>query len=341
MKMNVLITGCSRHSKGIVDCLNDNNGLFEVNVYGVDSNENNLLRTGLTAGFVVPLINSNDYIPTILKICLDNDINVILPYITSELELMAKNKALFESNGIKVSVSSIESLAIANDKIRLQEMYQALMPKQYVVHSSAEISECLNLIDYPKTKICCKLSNKCGGAGFAIVDDFLANDISKFNVLGVNRYISLSHLMEIADQNDLEIILQEYVEGKDYSVAVVSDKGNVLRKCGYVGHSMHFGAVINGEIVYNQQAYDIVDMVVSEIQLDGNSCFDFIIKEDGTAVLLEINPRLNASLPFIAAAGFNMPLIRCMQLLGYDLNKLPTSANYGLRMNKYYEATYF
>ncbi len=340
-EFGVLITGCSKHSKNVVDCLKNNSDNVNVRVYGVDCSEQNLLRTGLDGCGIVPPITSPNYIDSLISFCKEHDISVILPYITIELQLLSENVSRFEENGIKVSVGNPHSLFVVNDKIRLSEKFSSLMPMQAIAKHPEDVIRFANEVDYPNNTFCVKLSNKCGGAGFAIVDDKKANDISLFNKAGVNRYITFQSLLEIFDHNPtLEIICQKYESGKDYSVCVLSDGSKNLHKCGYVGHVMHYGAVISGEILHNQQAYDIADDVISKVGLEGNACFDFILKEDGSAVLLEVNPRINASLPFVAAAGLNLPYLRCKQLLGYDISK-PCAVKYGLKMSKYYECEYY
>lgn len=338
--MNVLITGCGAHSKSIIDSLKNNEDRTPVRVIGINSNESKLLREGVDVSYIVPLITDENYIDVLMQICIKNDIHVILPYITAELGLLARNKKRIEETGVKVSIASPESLLIANDKIELSKLYCRIMPTQTVVHTVEEVVRFAELIGFPSNQFCVKLSNKCGGAGFSIVDNELANEIELFNRAGVNRYISLGQLLDIVEHNDLDIILQEYVKGLDYSVVVLADGEKAIHKLGYVGYDMEFGAVVNGEVIFNAQAYDIVDEIVNDLKLEGNLCFDFILTDDGSAVLLEINPRINASLSFAHAAGINFPFLRCKQLLGSDVSE-PISVKYGLKMNKYYEAKYY
>ena len=56
---------------------------------------------------------------------------------------------------------------------------------------------------------------------------------------------------------------------------------------------------------------------------------------------MEINPRLTATLPFIAEAGLNLPYLRIAQLLGEDISGQRFDINYSLKMSKNYESEYF
>ena len=223
----------------------------------------------------------------------------------------------------------------------MAKLFSQYMPKQVVARSSRDIRAFAKKMGYHTGfPLCCKLADKCGGAGFAILDEKKYLDISSFNKVGVNRYISLNQLCEIADKVDTEIIIQEYTPGVDYSVCILADNGKMVYECGFAGYSMEFGAVTSGEIVANEEAYRIAKEVVEKVGLDGNCCFDFIIKNDGAPVLLECNPRINASLPFLSKAGADLAYYRCRQLLGYSLPE-KLDINYGLKMVKYYESYYF
>ena len=91
----------------------------------------------------------------------------------------------------------------------------------------------------------------------------------------------------------------------------------------------------------NVNAYEIAKRIIADTKLDGNCCFDFIVKEDGSVKLLEVNPRVSGTLPFISHAGLNLPYLRIKQLLGKDIADYVPKINFNLRMNKYYESEYF
>ena len=339
---NVLLTCCSMHVKERIDSLKENEDGVNVGVYAVNSVEANLPPDGMTDGqYVVPPIFDKDYISTVLDICKRHSIDVIVPTATIELGLMARNKGFFEREGVKVSVSSPESIDVANDKIELHKRYGSLMPRQVIPNTLEDVQEFHESL--PKgSRICCKLSNHAGGNGFAIVDRKKALDITLFNKFGENRYIAFKDLAEILERRTENVIIQEYADGHDYTVSLLAVNGEVTHIVGYIGYQMSFGAIVSGEIMFNERAYDIATQITKELRLDGNACFDFRIKENGEVVLLEVNPRVNASLPFVWKAGINMLYLRCKNLLG-DYSNINENhrIQFGLKMRKYYDTTYF
>ena len=268
------------------------------------------------------------------------NVDVILPFVTTELHVMAANADRFAELGTAVSVSSPESLAVANNKIAMYERFARYMPLQKVIRGAGGVDEFAREVGYPQVRFCCKLPESCGGNGFCVVDEKLGRDIRYRNKCGVAGFVTLDMLKELADNYAGDIILSEYIAGHDYSVCTLSEKGRVLYRCGYIGLEMDYGSVMLGEIQRNDTAYEVAEAVCSELGIDGNACFDFMLGNDGRVKLLEVNPRLSASLPFVAAAGLNLPYLRCKQLLGYDISGYDTKVRYGLKMRKYYECEY-
>lgn len=339
---NVLLTCCANHVKERVDSLKQNDDGVKVGVYAVNCNPDNLPPKGIVDDYaVVPPITADTYLETILHYCKLWKIDIIIPTATIELKMMAESKQFFKEHGVIVSVTSPECIAIANDKMALQRRYSSLMPYQSTPQTNDDTADFYRLL--PKdSRLCCKLSDHAGGNGFAIVDDERASDITLFNKFGENCYISKATLLEVIERNRGKVILQEYIDGADYSVSVLAVNGTVSHIVGYIGYQMSYGAIVNGEIKFNEKAYAIATQITQELGLDGNACFDFRIKDNGEVVLLEINPRVNASLPFVWQAGVNMLYLRCKNLLGdySDVNSV-YKIKFGLKMKKYHGSRYF
>ncbi len=338
---NVLMTCSGSFTKSFADMLKQNEDGVNVKVYACNIDEHQLPPKGTTDGdFIAPKITDREYLPFLLNLCKANDIDIIMPTVTLELQFMADSKEYFEQKGIKVSVSHPNTISIANDKIELQKKYASIMPLQIIPKTKDDVLNFKAVLN--GTPLCCKLSNHCGGNGFAIIDDEKALDPILFNRYATDRYISTADLIKIVERGNEEVILQEYTKGYDYTVSVLAVNGEVTHAVGYVGYMMSYGSIMRGEIKYNQQAYAIATRLCKELGIDGNACFDFRLKENGDVVLLEINPRLNASLPFVWHAGVNMAYLRCKNLLGdYSDIQRTFPIKYGLKMRRYYNTAYY
>lgn len=212
------------------------------------------------------------------------------------------------------------------------------MPVQIVAKSIQDVIDFKNRCN----TICCKISNAWGGKGFAVVDDIKCDDVSYFHAYGKKHFISFEQLCRVVDKNkNHAIILQEYHAGLDYTVSLLADHGKILYMCGYVGYLLEFGCILYGEIRHNNSAYNICTKIVSDLKLDGNVGVDFILNDDDSVVLLEINPRINATVSLVSKAGCNLPYLRCKQLLGYNVNNVNCEINDKLKIRKRFEAEYF
>ena len=155
--MTVLITGCNNHFQGIERCLHNNYDNEEVRTIGTDCNPNHLIGSGCDKTYQVPRSDAPDYIPTMLDICRKEKVDVIIPFVTTELHVMAANAMLFDEIGTKVSVSSSESIKVANNKIAMYERFSRYMPVQTTASTAEEVDAFAKRIGYPCTRFCCKL----------------------------------------------------------------------------------------------------------------------------------------------------------------------------------------
>ena len=87
-----------------------------------------------------------------------------------------------------------------------------------------------------------------------------------------------------------------------------------------------------GNLKKDELAYRIASDVVKLLNMDGNVGFDFMRNEKEEAVLMDINPRITATVSVIAAGGVNLPYLRVKQLLGEKLPKC--TPVYGTRIKR-------
>lgn len=123
--MNVLITSAGRRvslvkafQKELVQLMPSSK------VFTVDL-EPNLSAACYVAdkAFAVPKVSDHNYIESLLSICKNNDIKLIIPTIDTELLILAKNKEKFLSKGIVVIVSSVDFVKKCRDKYSIHNFF--------------------------------------------------------------------------------------------------------------------------------------------------------------------------------------------------------------------------
>lgn len=118
MKKNILITSAGQRVALVKDFQETLKRFFpDGKVYTTDMNPRLAPAAYLSDGcFDVPRCTSEDYIDSLLTICLGNNIGLIVPTIDTELAILAANKEVFLKQGVVASVSDYDFVMMCRDK---------------------------------------------------------------------------------------------------------------------------------------------------------------------------------------------------------------------------------
>src|SRR5689334_19801328 len=106
--INVLMTGAGAPgAPGIIKCLLSDPS---VNLVIADADANATGRYLHDPFIQIPLADDPGYVAKLLQVCLENNIQVLLPLVTKELFPLSLHKQEFEQQGTKVLVSSAEAI---------------------------------------------------------------------------------------------------------------------------------------------------------------------------------------------------------------------------------------
>ena len=189
---------------------------------------------------------------------------------------------------------------------------------------------------YPEKTVCTKIVNGSGSRGVRIIDA----KKSRYKIFAYEKpnsfYTSYDDMLSILKEADKleEMMLVEYMSGNEYTIDLLADKGKVLYEVGRENIVSLMSIAQESILAYDETAYHIASEVVSLLNMDGNVGFDFMRNADGVPVLMDINPRLTATVSVIAAGGVNLPYLRIKQLLGEDLPECHVV--YGTRLKRRY-----
>ncbi|MBS1655578.1 MAG: hypothetical protein JSU05_12075, partial [Bacteroidetes bacterium] len=170
--INILMTGAGAPgAAGILKCLYQ---YPSFNVLVADANENAVGRYINNDFIQIPKAGDPAFVDTLISICREKNIHVLLPLVTKELIPLAKNKTAFEAAGTKVLVSDAESLEIANDKGRLYTFLQwrgIEVPDFRIIDGALPIcvqqfKQAIEDLGYPERPVCFKPVVSNGSRGF-------------------------------------------------------------------------------------------------------------------------------------------------------------------------------
>lgn len=314
-----------------------------IRIVGVDMQDDPSVYFMVDAFYQVPAANAHDYIDIVLGICKKENVDIYFPNISDEVEVVVKRKAEFNLIGVKLSVSNLDSIRISNNKLKTYQMLEEAgidVPKFYGVHTVEDFIGGCKYMGYPENPVCLKIVNGSGSRGVRLID----SKKSRYHMFTKEKpnsfYTSYEEMVSILKESKQldEMMLVEFMPGNEYTVDLLAEKGKVLYQVGRENIVSLMSIAQESILVYDENAYRISEQVVKLLNVDGNMGFDFMRDENGRAVLMDINPRITATVSVIAAGGVNLMYLRIKQLLGEELPKC--TPLYGTRLKRRYSEYY-
>ena len=327
---------------GLIRCFR-NNGERSIRIVGMDMSDDPTARYFVDEFYQVPVATDPNYSNAVLDICERESIDVYFPNISAEVSAVSKRLRDFERIGTKVSISNTDSVDIANNKLKTYKVLEKAgipVPEFYEVRSVQDfIQFCLKL-GYPSKAVCLKIVESSGSRGVRIIDCHK----SRYEIFAHNKpnsfytsYEDMISILKEAHQFD-EMMLIPFFPGNEYTVDLLAENGRVLYEVGRENIVSLMSIAQISVLSPNDEAYQICKDIVALLHMTGNVGFDFLKDENNRPVLMDINPRITATVSVIAAGGVNLPYLRVKQLLS---EKLPdVKPEYGVMLKRRYLETF-
>ena len=282
MKTNILITSAGQRVQLVKSFQETLKRFFPIGkVYTTDMNPKYAPAAYVSDGcFEVPRCTSEDYIDSLLTICMSNEIGLVVPTIDTELAILSENKDLFVKHDITVSVSDYDFVMMCRDKRNTGKFFEShgiRVPKPIDKY-------------HPTFPLFAKP-----------YDGSLSTNL---------HYIKNADELTEEILNDPKLLFMEYIDKdvyKEYTVDMYYGKDNWV-KCIVPRERIKIRA---GEInkgltekePLTQYLYDRLETIDGCI---GCICIQvFLNKENNDVVGIEINPRFGGGYPLTYAAGGN------------------------------------
>ncbi|MDI4650320.1 ATP-grasp domain-containing protein [Cohnella hashimotonis] len=242
-----------------------------------------------------PRINEPNYIKSIIEVCVKENISLVVPTIDTELLLLAENKNLIEVNTkAKVLISDIQIIQVCRDKTATQRFLEEHgfgVPKMY---TDTEIAT--ENIEFPLF-----IKPKSGS--------------SSINAFKVNNKSELAVYKQIIDHP----IVQEYIEGDEYSVDVFLDfDSTVITTVPRLRMATRGGEISKGKIVKDREIIDDVTEMMNVLKPIGHITVQLMKTKRGIKYI-EINPRFGGGAPMSIQSGADSCENLYKILLGHGL----------------------
>jgi len=313
----------------------------KISVIGGDANLGNSVGAGLLDKvFQIPIAESPDFIEKVLDICVAEKVDVIIPLVTRELLVFARNKEKLLKNGIYISVSDPGPLETANNKYLLMNFCRENkipVPDFLLVHSLDQFRAAARELGYPLKKICFKPPVSNGLRGFRIIEDGQDRLFSLINEKPNNVYISFDEFVSICEggKSFPELIVMEFLPGDEYSVDVIVDNGKFISAIPRSRDHIKMGISFVGTVIEDREIIEYSKRIVEGLRLNGNIGLQFKRDVKGTPKIIESNPRVQGTIVLCTAAGENM--VYEAVKIGVGEKPVVPEIKWGLKMIRYWD----
>lgn len=233
--------------------------------------------------FAAPPCRAPEFIPSMLQLCVDHEISLVVPTIDTELAAYAAHRDDFAAVGTTIAVSGPETVAIAADK---RHTHRWLIENDLPTVDQAPLTEVLadpTRLDFP---VIVKPVAGSASAGVALINE----------------------LTELDAHDDVEnIIVQEVAPGIEHTVdAYVDRAGRVLTTVPRRRLEVRAGEVSKAITVVHDELQALVADIVTRLPATfGALNVQVFVAEDRLSVI-EMNPRFGGGFPLSLQAGARM-----------------------------------
>lgn len=337
--ITVLVTACgAQFMPGLVSCLKDN-GERCLRIVGTDMSDDKTILQMVDVYYKVPPVNDLTYVDVLLDICKKEKVDILLPFMSAELLPLIDRISDFGIIGTKVSVSDRRSVEITTNKYLFYDFLKTNhlpVPRFARVTKATELLEACEACGYPNNAVCVKATELSGSRGIRIVRPGVSRFDILFNEKPNSFYTTMEDLLAtLSEKNEMpEMMAMEFLPGMEGSVDLIADHGNILFMA-YRESTVNLHSIPQaGELKENIEAYEIAERVVRALNLTGSADLDFKEDINGHPVLMEINPRIAATMRVFKEGGLNLPYLRIKQLLNEELPNL--EIRYGIKFKRRY-----
>lgn len=293
---------------------------FSVRVVGTDINPKKMIAgSHFCDGFyTVPLAVNKSYIPTLLDICEKEEVDLLIPIIDIELQLIAENVETFRSRGIRVLISDLETIRICNDKYLTHKFFKESGIPTPATLLPTEVDD-FSKLDYPV---------------FVKPRDGVSS-INTFKVEGEDD-------LKLYMQRVPNLLIQEYLEGKEYTTDVLTDieDGRVITVVPRERLQTKAGISYKGRTCKDERLIAYGEKIAEKAGIRGPANIQCKIQGDEIKYF-EINPRFSGGLPLTIAAGVNNPFLVLKMAKGEKIPDMISEFKDNLIMTRYWEEIFY
>ncbi|MCX6814201.1 MAG: ATP-grasp domain-containing protein [Candidatus Aenigmarchaeota archaeon] len=298
--------------------------------------------------YVIPRGDSPDFIPKMLEICRKERPSVLFSWVDPELLPLSKAKKEFESLGTRVALSEPKAIETSQNKGKCYEFFRndGITPEFGFAKNSAEFERVVKKLGFPKKPVCFKPSVSYGMRGFRILKPSASRGEILFKEKPDSAFADFGDIMGILKEYEKksqipELLVMEYLEGKEYTVDILLEKGRPVITIPRLRVVTKQGVSTVAVIEKNAEVIQKTELVAKRLGLNFNANIQFRYSgsgQSGEAKLIEVQPRLAGTTVACVGAGANLPYLGLKISLGEKI-QVP-QVKWGTVMKRFWEEVY-
>ena len=266
----------------------------------------------LTPGFaacdlsvLMPDIYSDEYIPAMLELCMEEDISMMLSFLDLDVFKLAAHRHLFEAAGVRALVPDADVSATCYDKVAA---YEWLQERGFqTARTWADAGAAFDALSKGDLRFPCIVKPRHGTGSYGVVEVFDEGELA----VALDRYPAT-----VFPGPNVSMIAQQKLPGDEYGVDVLNDlSGNVVSVVVKRKLRMRGGETWRAVTVRHAGAIDVSERLARALGHVGALDLDLFIDGDDVYVL-DINHRLGGAYAFSHYAGADFPRKICAMVRG-------------------------
>lgn len=283
---------------------------IELQIYGADITESAPALFFCDEKLIVPRINDSQYLPVLLSICKNNQIDALIPTIDTDLLLLANHTDDFEKVGTKVFISNPDSVLLCRDKNFTSDFF--------VECGLSAPKTCNNYKQYAGS-FPCFIKPKDGSSS---IDAYIINNHEEL--------IEFAHRVS-------DYVIQPFIDGEEYTVDIFCDFDSqpifiTPRK----RLAVRAGEVLKSQITNDETIINECKQIIDKFKPIGAITVQ-LIKDKTTNInqYIEINPRFGGGAPLSIMAGADSAEATLRILNGESMSFFYCAADVGAVYSRY------
>ncbi len=285
------------------------NGERNVRLLGTDMSERSVGRHLCDGFHLVPAGSDPDFPAAILELVEREEVDVVLPQSSFDLEGLAAHRERFP---VPVLVSSPDTIHRSNDKAETYELLHRIgvpAPEFRRVNGAKEVAAAARELGYPERPVCFKPVFSSGSRGFRILDPSVDRAHQLLHERPGSVAMRLEEAVELLPaEGGPDLLVMELATGGERTIDGIADGTRVVLGHPKTREAMRAGLAMHFVTLDDPALMETADRIVSELAIE----WFFNIQLVGEHVI-EINPRIST---IVYQDDLNLPYLGVKRALG-------------------------